>query len=130
MSKSQWLMMGKVAGWTYHMCAYCGNPIDKPDGMADAFCDSKKCKIHNSRTPDDDIAISDGICQDCMDKEIPFKDPSQFPYFINKGETPKDQLISHIEQDTGRKQLSQEELNEIFRQNVTSGMQKVLQKNS
>jgi hypothetical protein len=129
LSKSQWCQIGKTAGWTYMVCSYCGNPIDNPRGQTDPFCLDKKCKVHDPHTPDDDLGISDGICKECMDKEIPFGNESKFPYNINKGNTPKDAIIRYIEEATGRKQLTQEELNEIFQKNITSSLKLINYKN-
>jgi len=109
-SKAQWRFIGKTAGWVYNFCAYCGNPIEKPQGTRDDFCEDKKCKIHDPSTPDSHIEISDGICPDCLNKEVYLKNKENFPYYQNKDKTPKDLLMQNI----GHKQPSEEEIQKIF----------------
>ena len=104
------------------MCAYCGNPLDREGGSPDEqFCKTKegimqRCKFHNKYTPEDERATSDGVCEDCVRKGIPFKEENEFPYNINKGNTPKDELLRDISSKSGKEFLTQEQINEKIKE--------------
>ena len=132
LSKAQWQQIGKIAGWDWAMCSYCGHPLDKSDkgGVDDPLCNGLKCKMHKPNTPDTDLGIGDGICPVCHQNDIPYGRERDFPINFpkNKGQTPKDKVLKHIQEQTNKHPVTQEELNKIFNRNVTSALKSLLYK--